>query len=66
MLNLLENNKDQISEVDRELIDSVIKYFGCYNANILEVITHKEMLWLNARKGLFTNLSKNFTSSILL
>jgi len=48
----IENKVFNLSEVDKELIDNVIRYFGCYNANILEKITHKEMPWLKARKGL--------------
>ena len=55
-----ENINFRFSETDKELIDNVIKYFGCYNANILEAITHKELPWINARKGLhYNDLSTN-------
>ncbi len=44
-----------INNNDKMLIDHVIKYFGKFNGDILEQITHIEKPWLNARNGLPLN-----------
>lgn len=37
---------------DKILIDSVLKYFGCFTPNKLEAITHSELPWIKNRTGL--------------
>ena len=35
----------------KEVVDRVLDTFGMYSGKVLESITHKEALWLDARKG---------------
>lgn len=35
----------------KEVVDQVLDTFGMYSGKVLESITHKEALWLDARKG---------------
>jgi uncharacterized phage-associated protein len=44
-----------LSESEREVIDAVISYFGCYSGKILEAMTHMELPWREARVGLVEN-----------
>jgi putative zinc finger/helix-turn-helix YgiT family protein len=41
-----------LTEVEEELIDSVIDNFGCYSAKTLERMTHSEKPWRLTRKNL--------------
>jgi len=41
-----------LSESEREVIDAVINYFGCYSGKVLETMTHIEPPWKETRKGL--------------
>lgn len=41
-----------LSESEREVIDAVVSYFGCYSGKILEAMTHMELPWREARLGL--------------
>lgn len=35
----------------KEVVDRVLDTFGMYSGKVLESITHKEVPWLDARKG---------------
>ncbi len=41
-----------LSENEREVIDAVINYFGCYSGKVLEIMTHFEAPWKETRNGL--------------
>lgn len=41
-----------ITQSEREILDSVINYFGCYSGKVLEKMTHSEHPWLITRNGL--------------
>lgn len=41
-----------LSENEREIIDAVINYFGCYSGKVLEKMTHFEAPWKETRNGL--------------
>lgn len=36
---------------EKELLDMIAKGFGCYSGKVLELMTHSEFPWLEARKG---------------
>ena len=44
---VFEINLDKI----KEIVDNVIKYFGCYSAKTLEFFTHNEDPWINEIKN---------------
>lgn len=37
---------------EREMLDSIMKYFGCYSGKILEKMTHCEVPWIETRKDI--------------
>ena len=39
----------EIIDLEDAIIDSVIKYLGCYSGKVLERFTHTEQPWLAAR-----------------
>lgn len=41
-----------LTEIEIEVLDAVIRYFGCYSGKILERITHVEPPWKQTRIGL--------------
>jgi putative zinc finger/helix-turn-helix YgiT family protein len=41
-----------LSEDEKELLDHIILYFGCYSGKVLESMTHLEKPWRVARSGL--------------
>lgn len=41
-----------LTESEREIIDAVIDYFGCFSGKILEAMTHIEPPWKETRLGL--------------
>lgn len=43
---------DFLTDEKKDVLDTVIKYFGYYNGKALEKMTHFETPWINARKGL--------------
>ena len=40
------------TNMEKGLIDNIIKYFCCYSGKVLEEFSHQEKPWLLARKGL--------------
>lgn len=49
---LLINYDYKIKEDEKEYLDKIIKYFGCYSAKTLRDMTHLTEPWIKARKGL--------------
>ncbi len=47
------------SEKQKELLEEVWKVYGKYDANYLEVLTHSELPWQEARAGLESSDSSN-------
>lgn len=41
-----------LTEVEKEILDSIIRNFGCYSGKMLEDMTHTEAPWCNTRLGL--------------
>ena len=41
-----------LTEDEKELLDHIVLYFGCYSGKILENMTHSEEPWRVTRKGL--------------
>lgn len=48
---ILKNRFNDLSQREKEVIDLIVDSFGMYSGKALEVITHKEEPWINARKG---------------
>lgn len=48
-----------LSDSEREVLDTVINYFGCYSGKILESITHIEAPWKETRDGLAEDEASN-------
>lgn len=44
-----------LSDIEKEVLDSVISNFGCYSGKILEKMTHTEKPWRETRNGLNEN-----------
>lgn len=51
--------EDIIVDEKREILDAVIKYFGYYNGKALEKMSHYEIPWIKARKGLLPTENSN-------
>ena len=47
-----EESELNISDSEKEVLDTVIRNFGCYSGKILEKMTHSEHPWLTTRNGL--------------
>lgn len=46
---ICDDIKLNLSENEKEVLDNVIKYFGCYSGKILESMTHSERPWALTR-----------------
>lgn len=44
-----------LTEAEKELLDYIVLYFGCYSGKTLENMTHSEEPWRVARRGLKEN-----------
>ena len=42
----------ELAKIEKEILDSVIRNFGCYSGKVLEKMTHAEMPWSITRVGL--------------
>ena len=45
----------ELDKIEKEILDSVIRNFGCYSGKVLENMTHSEMPWSHTRIGLKDN-----------
>ncbi len=59
-VDILKENFDVISSEERKVLDSVWEVYGKYDSDYLETLTHNELPWQEARKGLSpTEASQN-------
>ena len=56
---LLSEHEFNLDTEEKEYLDSIIKYFGCYSARVLREMTHLTKPWQMARKGLNKDESSN-------
>ncbi len=56
---LLIDHQFSLDDAEKEYLDSIIKYFGCYSAKVLREMTHLTEPWKNARVGLEEQESSN-------
>ena len=49
----------RLTTVEEELLDSIIRNFGCYSGKVLEKMTHTEEPWRATRAGLDDNEGSN-------
>jgi putative zinc finger/helix-turn-helix YgiT family protein len=47
-----EYDNIELSTVEKDILDSVIRNFGCYSGKVLEDMTHAELPWSQTRIGL--------------
>ena len=63
----IENRKcfdvSKLTDSEKSIIDSVIRYLCCYSGKILECFTHAEMPWITTRKNLPAEEHSNNTIS---
>lgn len=50
--NISEYDDFELSETEKEILDSIIVNFGCFSGKILEKMTHVETPWRITRRGL--------------
>lgn len=60
----IENDNDDwvdinLTRLEREVLDNVVKNFGCYSGKALEKMTHAEVPWSYTRIGLRENQNSN-------
>lgn len=56
---LLSEHEFSLDTEEKEYLDSIIKYFGCYSARVLREMTHLTKPWQMAREGLKDDESSN-------
>lgn len=56
---LLKGKENVLSKEEKEVIQLVAKTFGTYGGKALEIITHKEKPWCEARNGLAEDMPSN-------
>jgi len=56
---LFGGRAENLSENERMVIDLVMKTFGKYSGKVLEMITHSEKPWQDAREGYHTTERSN-------
>jgi uncharacterized phage-associated protein len=57
---ILANDKLTLEDVERNVVESVIKFYSCYSGKILEQMTHNEAPWMLTRTNIINeNNMKN-------
>ena len=56
---LLSEHEFNLDTEEKEYLDSIIKYFGCYSARVLREMTHLTKPWQMAREGLNKDEASN-------
>lgn len=56
---LLRDRFKELDDDEKEVIDLVVDTFGMYSGKVLEEITHKELPWINARRGYYVYENSN-------
>jgi len=49
----------KLTQSEKDILDSIIIYFGCYSGKVLEKMTHEEKPWRITRKGLDNSEKSN-------
>lgn len=49
---ILSNNKLKLSDEERNVVESIIKFFGCYSGKILRLMTQSEAPWILTRTNI--------------
>lgn len=49
----------ELTKIEKEILDSIIRNFGCYSGKVLEKMTHAEIPWSYTRIGLGDNENSN-------
>lgn len=70
--NTIESNELEETTIDdelKEVVDNVIKFFGCYSALVLKAFTHSEYPWINCKEQnkdiIEKSTMKNFAKKII-
>ncbi len=58
-MNMEYDIEDILEDDKRELLEVIVKCFGYYNGKALEKMTHCELPWIKARKGIPSNEKSN-------
>ena len=58
-INIEYDIEDILNEDKKELLDVIVKCFGYYNGKALEKMTHFELPWMKARRGIPFNEKSN-------
>ena len=61
---ILANEKLNLEDVERNVVESVIKFYSCYSGKILEQMAHNEAPWLITRTNII-NENGNNSSEII-
>lgn len=60
---ILDNDKLNLEDVERNIVESVIKFYSCYSGKILEQMTRNEAPWLLTRTN---HINKDSNSSKII
>ena len=60
---ILANTKLNLEDVERNIVESIIKFYSCYSGKVLEQMTHNEAPWLITRTNII-NEANNFSKII--
>ena len=56
---ILANDKLNLEDVERNVVESVIKFYSCYSGKILEQMTRNESPWILTRTNVINENNKN-------
>ena len=56
---ILANDKLNLEDVERNVVESVIKFYSCYSGKILEQMTRNESPWMLTRTNIINDNNKN-------
>lgn len=57
--NNIKATDTELTTLEEEILDNIVKNFGCYSGRILEKMTHVETPWSYTRRGLADNENSN-------
>ena len=55
---ILDNDKLKLDDVERNIVESVIKFYSCYSGKILEQMTRNEAPWMLTRTNIINEINK--------
>lgn len=56
---ILANDKLNLEDVERNVVESIIKFYSCYSGKILEQMTRNESPWILTRTNVINENNKN-------